>query len=356
MKPLAVTVALLGGLCVSLIPSAYAAEGHTFVAASDLQWTDVPALPPGAKIANPNIGRLMQSEVKVIDEPHLPFSTLQWQRLGRSRGPQPAGKSLERRLRGHLGDAALPRLFLAGHDHARLQEHVLEHHPVLMQRPEDLVQHRLRHLRAALDRVVAVEQHLALRMRVDPETTYDGGVLEIKIGTAQFADVVTAGGTFLTGGYNHTIDAATDNALGSRPAWSGASGGFIATTVKLPAAAAGKAVQFKWRLGTDTANGYGGSGWYLDSIAVTDGYACCSFNPHIAPVISSNSFKISQTNVSLTVTSVLGGTYTLEYKNNLLDPAWTPLLPSVSGTGGPILLQDTNGPTLPSRFYRVNLQ
>jgi quercetin dioxygenase-like cupin family protein len=51
MKPLAVTVALLGGLCVSLIPSAYAAEGHTFVAASDLQWTDVPALPSGAKIA-----------------------------------------------------------------------------------------------------------------------------------------------------------------------------------------------------------------------------------------------------------------------------------------------------------------
>ena len=51
MKRLAVTAALLGGLCVFLIPPAYAAEGHTFVTASDLQWTDVPALPPGAKIA-----------------------------------------------------------------------------------------------------------------------------------------------------------------------------------------------------------------------------------------------------------------------------------------------------------------
>src|SRR5437667_3790615 len=51
MKPIAVTAALLGGLCVFLIPPAYAAEGYTFVTASDLQWTDVPALPPGAKIA-----------------------------------------------------------------------------------------------------------------------------------------------------------------------------------------------------------------------------------------------------------------------------------------------------------------
>src|SRR5438552_839157 len=51
MKPIAVTAARLGGLCVFLIPPAYAAEGHTFVTASDLQWTDVPALPPGAKIA-----------------------------------------------------------------------------------------------------------------------------------------------------------------------------------------------------------------------------------------------------------------------------------------------------------------
>ncbi len=51
MKQVAVTAALLGGLCVFLIPPAYAAEGHTFVTGSDLQWGDVPALPPGAKIA-----------------------------------------------------------------------------------------------------------------------------------------------------------------------------------------------------------------------------------------------------------------------------------------------------------------
>ena len=34
---------------------------------------------------------------------------------------------------------------------------------------------------------------------------YDGGVLEIKIGSGAFTDIVTAGGSFVTGGYN-TVD------------------------------------------------------------------------------------------------------------------------------------------------------
>src|SRR5262245_59566531 len=51
MKRVVLTAALLGGLSVFLTPPAYAAEGHTLVTASELQWIDVPALPPGAKIA-----------------------------------------------------------------------------------------------------------------------------------------------------------------------------------------------------------------------------------------------------------------------------------------------------------------
>ena len=51
MRPVAITAALLGGLCVFLIPPTYAAEGHAFATPSDLKWTDVPALPPGAQIA-----------------------------------------------------------------------------------------------------------------------------------------------------------------------------------------------------------------------------------------------------------------------------------------------------------------
>jgi hypothetical protein len=51
MKRVAVPAVLLGGFCIFLIPSAHAADGHTFVTPSDLTWTDVPAFPPGAKIA-----------------------------------------------------------------------------------------------------------------------------------------------------------------------------------------------------------------------------------------------------------------------------------------------------------------
>jgi subtilase family serine protease len=98
---------------------------------------------------------------------------------------------------------------------------------------------------------------------IDPSivtSAYDGGVLEIKIGTGAFTDVLSAGGTFATGGYNKTIDPTDDNPLPGRRCWSGASGGFITTIVNLPAAAAGKTVQFKWRFATDTGNSYGQGG------------------------------------------------------------------------------------------------
>ena len=50
-------------------------------------------------------------------------------------------------------------------------------------------------------------------------TFFDGGVLEISIGGGAFTDIITAGGTFVTGGYNATIDATHANPLGGRSAW-----------------------------------------------------------------------------------------------------------------------------------------
>ena len=38
-----------------------------------------------------------------------------------------------------------------------------------------------------------------------PTNAYDGGVLEIKIGTNAFTDILAAGGTFLSGGYVSNI-------------------------------------------------------------------------------------------------------------------------------------------------------
>ena len=79
---------------------------------------------------------------------------------------------------------------------------------------------------------------------------YDGGVLEIAIGGGSYQDIVTAGGSFISGGYNMTLSGDYSNPLAGRQAWSGNSGSFITTTVNLPAVAAGQNIQLRWRCGT----------------------------------------------------------------------------------------------------------
>jgi hypothetical protein len=68
----------------------------------------------------------------------------------------------------------------------------------------------------------------------------------------------------------------------------------------------------------------------------------------VAPALTSQPGMPFQVSLS----SVTGLVYTLEYKNALDDPAWTPLTPSLIGTGGPLMLQDTNS-VVGTRFYRV---
>ena len=74
------------------------------------------------------------------------------------------------------------------------------------------------------------------------------------------------------------------------------------------------------------------------------------------PAISLANLAVGSSNVSLLLNSVTGLNYTLEYKNSLLQTQWLELLPAVPGSGGPLLLQDTNPPSLPARFYRVHCQ
>ncbi len=118
---------------------------------------------------------------------------------------------------------------------------------------------------------------LTFRNNHNTENTFDGGVLEIKIGAGSFTDIIAAGGSFVTGGYNGVINSgATDflNPLRGRNAWTGNSGGYITTTVNLPAAAAGQNIQLRWRLGTDCS--VSATGWRVDTISVTDGYTCAT--------------------------------------------------------------------------------
>jgi hypothetical protein len=101
------------------------------------------------------------------------------------------------------------------------------------------------------------------------ESGFDGGVLEISISGAAFQDIVAAGGSFVSRGYNGTISPSFGNPLASRQAWTGNSNGWVFTTVNLPAAAAGHNVVLRWRMGSDSS--VAGSGWRIDSVRLLDG-------------------------------------------------------------------------------------
>ncbi len=107
--------------------------------------------------------------------------------------------------------------------------------------------------------------------RYHTEEIFDGGVLEVKIGDGTFVDILSAGGSFLAGSYNQTLYV-TDNPLGGRQAWTGDSRGYVTTIVDLPASAAGKRVQFRWRCGTDGAASI--EGWCVDSISLRSRICC----------------------------------------------------------------------------------
>jgi hypothetical protein len=108
----------------------------------------------------------------------------------------------------------------------------------------------------------------------DANIAFDAGVLEISINGGAFTDIITAGGTFVSGGYNHTdISPSNGNPLlPSRPNWSGisnnGSGGFQTTVVNLPAAAAGQSIVLRWRMGSDSS--VSDQGWRVDTVSISE--------------------------------------------------------------------------------------
>ncbi len=126
---------------------------------------------------------------------------------------------------------------------------------------------------------------------------YDGGVLEIKIGTNAFVDITNNGGTWLANGYNRKIDYLYSNPLSNRWAWSGTNGAFVTTSVSLPPSSAGQIIQLRWRAGSD--NGNSGGGWWVDSITITG--AVCSANS--APILPPQNSQTINELTTLTVTN-----------------------------------------------------
>ena len=194
----------------------------------------------------------------------------------------------------------------------------------------------------------------AYKLEVNPYATseaLDGGVLEIQIGTNKFTDILAAGGSFVTNGYNKTIAPSTgdDNPLPNRAAWSGDSGGFITTIVNLPSAASGTNIALRWRCATDTGNAFGSVGWWIESVTMTDGghYECC--HGQSPPAIADP--QIQPSNFTFWFQTATNQTYSVQYKNSLTDAVWLDLQ-TIQGDGQ--IHYVTNAATSSQGHYRLH--
>ncbi|RME51335.1 MAG: hypothetical protein D6795_08445, partial [Deltaproteobacteria bacterium] len=97
------------------------------------------------------------------------------------------------------------------------------------------------------------------------ESPYDGGVIEISVDGAPFAD---AASRIRSNGYTHQISTNYGSPIGGRRAFSGSSGGFVETVLDL-SDLAGSEIVVRFRLATDSS--VSAEGWYVDDIAVGTG-------------------------------------------------------------------------------------
>ncbi|MBC7797078.1 MAG: M36 family metallopeptidase [Pyrinomonadaceae bacterium] len=118
---------------------------------------------------------------------------------------------------------------------------------------------------------------LSFNINYNTEDDYDGAVLEIKVGTGAYQDIVTAGGSFVSGAYNSTFLTNSDvpAPLPGRSGWTGSSGGFIPVLVNLPSSVIGQTVQFRFRAASDTASSV--QGVFIDDFRIFNGYLCTNF-------------------------------------------------------------------------------
>jgi hypothetical protein len=107
---------------------------------------------------------------------------------------------------------------------------------------------------------------VSFRNNFNLQAGFDGGVLEISYDDGlTFQDVLAAGGAFVLGGYNGTIDSCCGNPLAGRQAWTGNSGRFIDTTVSLPEGCVNLII-LRWRMGSDSS--ISGEGWRIDNVDI----------------------------------------------------------------------------------------
>lgn len=116
---------------------------------------------------------------------------------------------------------------------------------------------------------------IKFKNKFDLEDTYDGVVLEYSTNNGTtWTDVITGGGSFVSGGYTDTISSAYMSPIAGRMAWSGDSAGYIDTEINLPASLNGQSVQFRWLVASDSS--VTRTGAWVDDVQVLGGVTCAT--------------------------------------------------------------------------------
>ncbi len=116
--------------------------------------------------------------------------------------------------------------------------------------------------------------------RYQTEANYDGAVLEYSLDGSQWFDILAGDGAaipanasrFVEGGYVSTISTGYSSPIGGRAAWNGNVGSaFVAVRVDM-ADFAGRSVQLRWRMASDSS--VGATGWWIDDVSLRVPQAC----------------------------------------------------------------------------------
>jgi hypothetical protein len=186
---------------------------------------------------------------------------------------------------------------------------------------------------------------LTFRHFYDTEAGFDGGVLEISINGGAFTDLLTAGGSFLSEGYNWDIESESDNPLAGRLVWTGYSAAYVRTVATFPPSAVGTSVQLRWRIGSDSS--FFEFGWWIDDVEVADGTVCCTSPPILTDV------RRAGNNVAFSFDTIAGKTYISEMKTNLAtNVVW---IPFATNAGDGSTKSVTNSSAATNRFIRVRV-
>jgi hypothetical protein len=131
--------------------------------------------------------------------------------------------------------------------------------------------------------ISSASTQLSFRNNYCLENGFDGGVLEVSspnINAGAFTDITdpAVGASFISGGYNATINPSFGSPIAGRLAWSGNSCCYICTVINLGPNVNGQTIRLRFRMASDSS--VGGIGWRIDKVQVSDGNgACCSTGP-----------------------------------------------------------------------------